>query len=356
MPGRPVEAGGAEGDSRAGSSGHCVTQCYFDGRWNLFDGDMHSMYLLRDNQTVACEQDLVRDHDLIRRTHTQGILNPDRRANDEWEASIFMFEGPPAGDRNCVQDTTMNMVLRPGEAITWRWGHASPLKYHGEKPRYPDTIGNGLWEYRPDFSNDLWKKGAATIADVTTKSGDLIAEEGKTGTIVWIIRSPYVLVGGRLKRREAARSSRCRGTGNRGWRRAGPRQVLSARRSGTLRISAPLRAGAGARLKRLGIVNDIQMAPLALPAMSIGDNKFVYTDQSPGERQCASPTTGSSVPRPGRPELPRAHVPAGQGRRRGHAPGVPLGDACPLSLGRGAGGEGRPPSPIITSSCRIART
>src|SRR5262249_39611707 len=43
--------------------------------------------------------------------------------------------------------------------------------------------------------------------------------------------------------------------------------------------------GAGARLKHLGIVNDIQKAPLAPPAMSVGDNKFVYTDQSPGERQ-----------------------------------------------------------------------
>jgi hypothetical protein len=36
--------------------GHCVSQAFFDGRWNLFDGDMHSMYLLRDNRTVACEQ------------------------------------------------------------------------------------------------------------------------------------------------------------------------------------------------------------------------------------------------------------------------------------------------------------
>src|SRR5262249_51188861 len=43
--------------------------------------------------------------------------------------------------------------------------------------------------------------------------------------------------------------------------------------------------GAGARLKRLGIVNDLQMAPLALPGMSVGDNQFVYTDQSPGARQ-----------------------------------------------------------------------
>ena len=33
--------------------GHCVSQAFFDGRWNLFDGDMHSMYLLRDNRTIA---------------------------------------------------------------------------------------------------------------------------------------------------------------------------------------------------------------------------------------------------------------------------------------------------------------
>ena len=212
-----------------------MTQCYFDGRWNLFDGDMHSMYLLRDNHTVACEQDLVRDHDLIKRTHTQGILNPDKRANDEWEASIFMFEGLPAGDRNCAQDTTMNMVLRPDEAIAWRWGHASPVKHHGEKPRYPDTICNGLWEYRPDFSRDLWKKGTASALGVKTKDGELIAETGKTGAIVWIYSQPV-----RPRWRQAR---------SRGERRevlavvgreivagggAGPRQVLPTRRPGAL--------------------------------------------------------------------------------------------------------------------------
>jgi len=71
--------------------GHCVSQAFYDNRWHLLDGDMHSMYLLRDNETVAGEQDLVRDHDLIRRSHTQGILNPDCRANDEWESSIYVY-------------------------------------------------------------------------------------------------------------------------------------------------------------------------------------------------------------------------------------------------------------------------
>src|SRR5207244_3063459 len=37
--------------------------------------------------------------------------------------------------------------------------------------------------------------------------------------------------------------------------------------------------------KKLGIVNDLQMAPLLLPAMSIGTNAFVYSDQTQGDRK-----------------------------------------------------------------------
>jgi hypothetical protein len=299
--------------------GHCVTQAYFDGRWNLFDGDMHAMYLLRDNRTVACEQDLVRDHDLVKRTHTQGILNPDRRANDEWQASVYLFEGPPAGDRNCVQGTSMNMVLRPGEAITWRWGHANPVKYHGEKPRYPDTICNGLWEYRPDFSRDLWKKGATSVAGVTTKDGTLVAEEGKTGAIVWIMRSPYVFVGGRLEA-EGAGAKFSLSWDGKSWREAGPDLDLFFPSAGPARYQYWLRAelDARARLSRLGIVNDIQMAPLALPGMAVGDNTFVYTDQSPGGRRVrvTHEWVYRSAARP--PEAPSAPIfPPDQGEAEG---------------------------------------
>jgi hypothetical protein len=267
--------------------GHCVSQAFFDGRWNLFDGDMHSMYLLRDNRTVACEQDLVRDHDLIKRSHTQGILNPDKRANDEWEASIYVFEGKPEGDRNSVTGTSMNMVLRPGEAITWNWGHADPVKYHGDnKPRYPDMICNGLWEYRPDFSGDLWKKGAATIEGIQASRGELMAAEGKAGAVVWIVRSPYVLVSGRLEV-EGSGAKFSLSWDGKSWTEAGPDLGKFFPPNGPARYEYRLRCelGAGARLKRLGIVNDLQMAPLALPAMAVGENKFVYTDESPAERK-----------------------------------------------------------------------
>ena len=59
--------------------GHCISQVFYDSGWHFYDGDMHSVYLLRDNQTVAGEQDIVRDHDLIKRTHSKGILFPTRK-------------------------------------------------------------------------------------------------------------------------------------------------------------------------------------------------------------------------------------------------------------------------------------
>jgi len=263
--------------------GHCVSQAFFDGRWNLFDGDMHCMYLLRDNRTVANEQDLVRDHDLINRSHTQGILNPDKRANDEWQASIYVFEGKPEGDRNSVTGTNMNMVLRPGEAITWRWGHDDPVKYHGDNQlRYPDLICNGFWEYRPDFSVDLWKKGTAAIEGVQVNRGELTAAESKAGAVVWIVHCPYVIVGGRLEV-EGSGAKFSLSWDGKSWTEAGIDLGKFFPPNGPERYEYRLRCelGAGARLNRLGIVNDLQMAPLALPAMSVGENNFVYTDQTP---------------------------------------------------------------------------
>jgi hypothetical protein len=267
-------------------AGHCVSQAFFDGRWNLFDGDMHAMYLLRDNRTIACEQDLVRDHDLVKRSHTQGILNPDRRSTDEWEASLYVFDGNPEGDRNSVTGSTMNMVLRPGEAITWRWGHAEPVKYHGEsKPRYPDMIFNGLWEYRPDFSGGLWKKGAASVKGVRAGRGGLTAA-GEAGEVLWLVRSPYVLVGGRLEV-EGSGAKFSLSWDGKSWAPAGPDLGKFFPPGGPARYAYWLRCevGGDTRLGRLGIVNDLQMAPLALPAMAVGENRFVYTDQSPGGRK-----------------------------------------------------------------------
>jgi acetyl esterase/lipase len=272
--------------------GHCITQVAFDGRWNLLDGDMGPFFLLRDNVTLASEQDLVRDHDLLKRSHTHGILDRDSRTEAEWSAALFVYEGQAGGDRQSARDTTMNMVLRPHEAIVWRWGHVVPLKYHGKSdltlwgPRAPERVCNGLWEYHPDFTRASWQKGAESVANVEVKDGHLLAQPGRTGVVVWKMRSPYVFVGGNLEvEGQGARFSLSwDGTS---WKEVGhnldalfPPQE-TARYVYWLKCELP----PGARLDRLAISNDLQMAPLALPGMVVGDNHFTYTDQSPGPRQ-----------------------------------------------------------------------
>jgi hypothetical protein len=101
----------------------------------------------------------------------------------------------------------MNMVLRPGEALEWRWSQCDPVKHHGAlqtMPTYPSLIYNGLWEYRPDFSKETWRKGASSVENITSGPDGLAAEEGKPGTVIWTLRSPYVFVGGRLEAESAA--------------------------------------------------------------------------------------------------------------------------------------------------------
>lgn len=265
--------------------GHCATQVLYDGAWHLMDGDMHSIYLLRDNQTVAGEQDLVRDHDLIRRTHTQGILQPDRRSGDEWESSIYVFEGTVNGTRNSA-DTVLNMTLRPNEGIVWRWGHLDPVKYHGtSRPRFADRIGNSSWEYRPDFTQPQWRAGAKTVEAIHETNGSLVPDDGKSGTIVWTMSSPYVMVGGRLEATGAGANFKLSWDGeswqdmdrdlDRFFPPEGP-----ARYRYYLKCELP----SGATLRQLAIINDLQTAPLTLPGMQVGTNKFSYSDDSPGER------------------------------------------------------------------------
>jgi hypothetical protein len=266
--------------------GHCVTQVFYDGAWHLYDGDMHSLYLLRDNETIAGEQDLVRDHDLVKRTHTQGILRPQGRTGDEWEASIYVFDGNVTGDRDADRTSSMNMTLRPGEALVWRWGHTEPPKYFGtDDHKFAERICNGLWEYRPDFSREIWRTGAQRVSGIVSDVEGLKAEAGKEGDIVWTVRSPYVIVGGRLEIDGSGAEFALSWDGKK-WENANRNLDTFFPPTGTARYSYYLRCRLAddARLRRLGIVNDLQMAPLALPEMGIGENRFTYSDESSGRR------------------------------------------------------------------------
>jgi hypothetical protein len=58
--------------------GHVVSEVFYDGDYHLLDSDEHVICLERDNKTIASCTEVVRDHDLIKRTHTYGIGRRDR--------------------------------------------------------------------------------------------------------------------------------------------------------------------------------------------------------------------------------------------------------------------------------------
>jgi hypothetical protein len=269
--------------------GHCISQAFYDGGWHFYDGDMHSVYLLRDNQTVAGEQDIVHDHDLIKRTHSKGILFLDSWWAEPEMCSMYFFEGPVGGERGNKVETTMNMVLRPGEALVWRWGQVHPVKHHGAlhvTPTYEDVIYDGLWEYRPDFSRPVWRQGATTVENIATGPEGLAADEGRTGTIIWTMRSPYVFVGGRLEKEDTgARFFLCQD--RKTWQPVKDNldKFFSTVGPACYEYQLKCQLEGSARLRRLAIINDVQMAPLGLPEMVVGENTFTYTDQSAGEHK-----------------------------------------------------------------------
>ena len=269
--------------------GHCISQAFYDGGWHFYDGDMHSVYLLRDNETVAGEQDLVRDHDLVKRTHSKGILFPDTWWDGQGMCAMYFHEGPDTGQRGGNTGTTMNMVLRPGEALVWRWSQCEPVKHHGAlmtMPTYPSLIYNGSWEYRPDLLSEGWRSGASSVANITSGPDGLAAEEGKTGAVIWTMRSPYVFVGGRIEAEGAAAKFSISVDGKT-WQTVKDNLDKSFSTVGPARYEYKLKCQlkGPARLRRLAIINDLQMAPLAMPEMVVGENAFAFSDQSTSDHK-----------------------------------------------------------------------
>lgn len=273
--------------SPACAVGHCISQVWFDGRWNLMDGDQQGLYLLRDGRTVASEADLARDHDLVKRGHTLGILHPASRHANESQAALFVLEGGERGTRDSAARHTMDMTLRPGEALVWKWGRRNPLRVHGEAQghRAPGTVANGSWEYRPDFARETWRKGAERAEHLRSTPEGLAAEAGKTATIEWSVKVPYVLVGGKLETQGAGARFELSVDGS-AWKAVEADLDACFPPSGRALYAYRLRCtlAGEARLKKLALLNDLQMAPLSLPEMAVGENRFTYTDATPGAR------------------------------------------------------------------------
>ncbi|MDP6041347.1 MAG: hypothetical protein QGG64_22560, partial [Candidatus Latescibacteria bacterium] len=177
--------------------GHSTTEVFYDGMWHLLDGDEHVICLMRDNQTIAGEEEIVADHDVMKRTHVYGILKGDDRQTDEFSAALFPFEGEREEKKGIYPPHEMKLTLRPGEALEWRWDGQG--KFHGRENMGSwrnawTRICNGVLHYKPGVKSRGWRTGAVETVNVVD-SEVLCSQEG-TGSVIFEMKSPYVIVGG----------------------------------------------------------------------------------------------------------------------------------------------------------------
>lgn len=268
--------------------GHCTTEVFFDGQYHLLDSDEHLLVLQRDNETIAGEEEIARDHDLMKRTHVYGILSPESRQTSEQAAALFAPTGFRAGGRPFIGGHRMDLTLRPGEALLWEW--ADRGKYHGRGQR-PPRLANGRLRYLPrlDAGFARWADRAINLR----AAGDgLVAEAPEQeAELIYSLASPYVMVGGHA---ELEAEGRWKAEWSRDGKNWSP--VAAGEKTFSLDSHFPPTApatyscylrlrGFGLAVRRLAIEVDLQMAPLSLPALELGLNQIQYTDESEDPRQ-----------------------------------------------------------------------
>jgi hypothetical protein len=317
--------------------GHVVCEVLYGGDYHLMDSDEHVVCLERDNKTIASCADVVRDHDLVKRTHTYGILRREDRKTDEFSASLYVHEGERSGDFGLNTRHSMDLTLRPGESIEFRWDHvgkeysAGAVPAEGQRMRDGlgnlarwgatayDNLRNGRLRYRPDLS-DVAGTGPVPSASYGTRRVPTTTPEvenakldvgagviepvdpGEPATVTWRFASPYVFVGGK-----AIATVRLAGGASAEWRYRTDRgdwqsvaslgepgtaslaasldEIVSPRRKPTYRFRLQLVLRGDAAVSHVEFDHDVQMAPLSLPELEVGANDIVYTDSNENGRK-----------------------------------------------------------------------
>ena len=320
---------------------HVVPEVRYDGAWHVLDGDLGAQYLLRDNRTTASFMQLAGDHELIRRGHSYGILEPERgnSLNTAPLYSLWRLFSAERGrhlshddlhalywiksvDRTLRYQTVslddsaeMAMRLRPGERISYSWEPMATDQILGARFTREHAIRlvtRGEWSYRPDLADPRWRAGATTAAGVREGAGGLVADGPDAGEVVWRLRSPYPFFEIRL---EAV------GTGVT-WQASWAKDQWVAVKPGVIARPASLRdtptrdvfvrarLAAGASLRSLQLSAAFQAARIALPGMRLGLNRFTVRQDGEGSLRVTHTWSERDANRPPSPPVPGSVAPA----------------------------------------------
>ena len=286
--------------------GHCVNEVWYDGGWHLWDADESMIYLDRDNKNVVSEHKLAMDHEISWRAYR----------NTDWAAQ-FPYTGTLTGEFASHAEHKMWFTLHPGEALEWRWNRIPRIHRGGENALFgldntdlarwsgaPEDHSNGKLIYSPPLRtaggaigveqrNIRWSQNTGEPAVSPEKANE-------PATLTWKIASPYVVVGGTLSAtvRSGAGDSVVFRISSDG---AAWKDIARIDKAGTAEVKQDLNAffpqtgppiytyyvraeiqsaGSTAGLDAITMDSDVQMAPLSLPGLRLGDNAISFLDET----------------------------------------------------------------------------
>ncbi|MAF67499.1 MAG: hypothetical protein CMJ84_17810, partial [Planctomycetes bacterium] len=283
--------------------GHVMCEAFLDGRHQFLDIDENVFYLDRENERIVSGDELTRDHDLAKREHGFGPVFKGWQTGETAAALCGSDDG--AGFR-IVAGHSLDLTLRPGERIVYRWDNVGKLAGDGRsgRPRRRH-FGNSKLVYSPRLEN--FERDAASAKDVAPASPNAkdakVAGANSAAQLVYEVKSPYVLCGGQVDANFFGLSEKDGFSVSLSldgkqwkelWRRSGAGPLscsvdfdkhLEVDRSPPkygyfIRISLASAETHSANLAALTISTDVMTAPFSLPRLRVGSNKVVYSDES----------------------------------------------------------------------------
>jgi hypothetical protein len=139
-------------------NGHVAGEYFFDGKWNVIDGDQNIVYLALDNRSLASAEEIRRDPFLALRTKPFGRHVEYSLSNAHYNAALFehLTPGEPKPIKSKeLPAAVVSEILHPGEKLVFHFDRAperpvggSDLKaWPGARER---ALGVVEWILRPE--------------------------------------------------------------------------------------------------------------------------------------------------------------------------------------------------------------
>jgi hypothetical protein len=275
-----------------GLEGHVVPEVFFDGGWHMLDPDGEIYYLEDDGHTIASVETLEKRPDIIRK-----YPSPYYRRTEDLVMVYTTTEDNQVSDwykQTSEAKHTMAFSLRPGESLMRgydHWGHYFSSRYLREPKKY----GNGRFVFEPIWKDNVYQTGVTHQVGLQAKemgSDWVLMSENKMGELVYRFESPYPYLDGRLVVESDGQVGVSFSEDGEAWV-----SVWRSKSDEKVHTTVPLgvyfRNGYGrpmyayyvkvqldGTLKRLRFESDIQVAPLSVPVLEVGENQVHYQDAS----------------------------------------------------------------------------